>query len=168
MLRALQIVKASGLPFSAHLVSGGPLLERHRELLKSLHLNDRITIHGVVPNVDEYLSHADIFVLPSREEQSGSLALIEAMRAGVACIASACDGIPEDVTHLSDAWLTTPGDHQSLAEAIIALLRDLLCERGSQMLDKIPSGSDFPEKRFLKPLRAYIEMRLATKYDDIY
>jgi glycosyltransferase involved in cell wall biosynthesis len=124
LLRGLQSVKASGLPFSAHIVGGGPLLEKHRTLLESLHLSDRVTIHGIVPNIDEYLGQADIFVLPSREEQSGSLAMIEAMRAGVACVASACDGIPEDVTHLSDAWLTTPGNHQSLADGIIALLKD--------------------------------------------
>ena len=121
-----------------------------------------------MPNVDEYLGHADIFVLPSREEQSGSLALIEAMRAGVACIASACDGIPEDVTHLSDAWLTTPGDHRSLAEAIIALLRDpslraRIANAGQKTFRKRFSGEAFSQA-----LAGIFNMRLATKYDDIY
>ena len=89
-----------------------------------------------MPNVDEFLDQADIFILPSREEQSGSLALIEAMRAGVACVASACDGIPEDVSHLSDAWLTKPGDHQSLAHGIIALLKDTFLRKKS----RVPHG----------------------------
>jgi glycosyltransferase involved in cell wall biosynthesis len=124
LLHALQITKQSGCLFSAHLVGGGPLLDTHRRLLERLQLSDCITIHGRVSRVDDYLDNADIFVLPSREEQSGSLALLEAMRAGVACVASGCDGIPEDVTHKREAWLTVPGDAASLAEGIVSLVKD--------------------------------------------
>ena len=151
LLRALQIVKASNLSFSAHIIGGGPLFERHRNMLEALQLSDCVVVHGIVPSVDQYLDKADIFVLPSREEQSGSLALIEAMRAGVASIASGCDGIPEDVNHLFDAWLTTPGDHRSLAVAIVALLRDpslrdKIARRGRQTFERRFSAIAFSRK----------------------
>ena len=123
---------------------------KHQNLLKSLRLSDRVVIHGIVPNVDQYLDKADLFVLPSRAEQSGSLALLEAMRAGIACIASACDGIPEDVNHLFDAWLTTPGDHQSLATGILGLLgdpllREKIARRGRQTFERRFSANAFSE-----------------------
>lgn len=148
LLHALRIARQAGLSFSAQLVGIGPLLDVHRRLAERLQLSDCVTIHGFVPKVDEYLDQADMFVLPSREEQSGSLALLEALRAGVACIASACDGIPEDVTHRLDAWLTVPGDAASLAEGIIALIKDRslraqLAEAGRRTFEQRFSGPAF-------------------------
>jgi glycosyltransferase involved in cell wall biosynthesis len=148
LLNALRAAKDSQCLFSAHLIGGGPLLDGHRRLLQRLQLSDCVTIHGLVPKVDDYLDNADIFVLPSREEQSGSLALLEALRAGVACIASGCDGIPEDVTHQRDAWLTVPGDAGSLTEGIVALikdrsLRERLARAGRSTFERRFSGAAF-------------------------
>jgi glycosyltransferase involved in cell wall biosynthesis len=167
LLQALRIAKQRGLSFSAHLVGGGPLLEAHCRLLESSQLGDFVTIHGIVPNIDEYLHQADLFVLPSREEQSGSLALLEAMRAGVACIASGCDGILEDVVHKSDAWLTTPGDHDSLAEGIIVLiknrsLRERLAHAGRRTFEQRFSGHEFSnvlDSVYHDALKNVIELR---------
>lgn len=124
LLRALGMLRQTGIAFSARLLGSGVLIERHRRLVHSLGLGDRVEILGNVPSVDPYLAEADLFVLPSREEQSGSIALLEAMRAGIAGIASGCDGIPEDVRHGEDAWLTAPGDAASLAAGIEALIAD--------------------------------------------
>ncbi|MGP0085537.1 MAG: glycosyltransferase family 4 protein, partial [Steroidobacteraceae bacterium] len=148
LLNALRVAKDGGCLFSAHLIGGGALLETHRELLRQLDLSDCVTIHGTVPSVDDYLTKADIFVLPSREEQSGSLALLEAMRARIACVASACDGIPEDVSHMGDAWLTVPGDARSLARGIVSLinnrpLRQRIAHAGRTTFERRFSGAAF-------------------------
>jgi glycosyltransferase involved in cell wall biosynthesis len=148
LLRALHVLKQSGVSFSAKLIGGGVLFNAHRRLLHSLQLSDRVELLGYVASIDPYLARADVFVLPSREEQSGSLALIEALRAGVACVASACDGIPEDVRHAVDAWLTTPGDPKSLAAGINALisnpnLRASLARSGRQVFEEKFSGIAF-------------------------
>jgi glycosyltransferase involved in cell wall biosynthesis len=124
LLRSLSHIRAQGYCFQANLIGVGELLEENRRLANELGLSDCVAILGRVRSVQDYLREADIFVLPSREEQSGSMALLEAMQAGIACVASACDGIPEDVVHLSDAWLATPGEHVSLGEGIAALIRD--------------------------------------------
>jgi glycosyltransferase involved in cell wall biosynthesis len=63
-------------------------------------------------------------VLPSRHEQSGSLALIEALQAGLPVVSSGCDGIPEDVTDGEDALLVEPGDARALAAALLRVLTD--------------------------------------------
>ena len=72
----------------------------------------------------DYLRHADLFVLPSLEEGSGSLSLLEALQAGVPIVASRIDGIPEDVTDGVDGLLVEPGNVRELANAIRRLLED--------------------------------------------
>ena len=125
LLRALAILARAGLQFRAQLVGAeGALLDAHRRLAAALGLAGLVDIPGRVPSVDAYLAEADIFVLPSREEQSGSLALIEAMQAGVACVATACDGIPEDVRDGEDALLAPPDDAPGLARQIATLVTD--------------------------------------------
>jgi glycosyltransferase involved in cell wall biosynthesis len=83
-----------------------------------------VVFAGVVPDVRPYLKAADVFVLPSLREESGSLALLEAMQAGCAIIASGVDGILEDVRHGEDGLLVEPGDSIVLAAAIESLLND--------------------------------------------
>jgi glycosyltransferase involved in cell wall biosynthesis len=123
LLRALARLKGAGLRFRACLVGGGALLARHRQLAEQLNLADTTAILGPVPDSYAYLEGADIFVLPSLEEGSGSLSLLEALQAGVACIASNIDGIPEDVSD-ETALLVPPADPAELAAAIERLLSD--------------------------------------------
>jgi glycosyltransferase involved in cell wall biosynthesis len=80
-----------------------------------------------------YLRHCDIFVLPSLEEGSGSEAVLEAMQAGVPIVASAIDGIPEDLTHGVDSLLVQPGHVESLRRPLERLLSsaDLRAELGA-------------------------------------
>ena len=51
---------------------------------------------GFVPETASYLARADVYVLPSLQEGSGSIALIEALQASLPAVASDVDGIPED------------------------------------------------------------------------
>jgi len=65
-----------------------------------------------------------VFALPSLEEGSGSLSLLEALQAGVGVVASGVDGIPEDVTDGDSALLVSPGDAEGLAVALERVLTD--------------------------------------------
>jgi glycosyltransferase involved in cell wall biosynthesis len=124
LVRALGGLARTGIPFRAVLVGPGPLLGAHRRLVAGLGLEDRVEIPGYVEDVFTYLDRAAIFVLPSLEEGSGSLALVEALQAGTAVIASDCDGIPEDLRDGEDALLVPPGDVPSLERALAQLLAD--------------------------------------------
>lgn len=123
LLQALALVAARGQGFSARLVGSGHLIGGHRRLAAGLGLTT-VELPGFVPDAFAELEEADIFVLPSLEEGSGSLSLIEAMQAGLAIVASSCDGIPEDVTDGHDALLVPPGDVSALADALSRLLAD--------------------------------------------
>src|SRR5206468_3593341 len=76
------------------------------------------------PDAYAYLQHSDVFVLPSLEEGSGSVSLLEAMQAGAAPVISRVDGLPEDVVGGESAMLVEPGDPGALAAALAELCTD--------------------------------------------
>ncbi len=108
LLRALARLRAAQVPFRACLVGGWSLLDDHRRLAADLGLGRETVLTGFVPDAYPYLQHADVFVLPSLQEGSGSLALLEALQAGAPVVASAVDGIPEDVKDGEDGLLVPP------------------------------------------------------------
>ena len=124
LLRALAQLRAAGVRFRACLAGGGLLLERHRRFAAELGLSGRTILPGRVPDAHACLRHADVFALPSIEEGSGSVALLEAMQAGVAPVVSRVDGLPEDVTDGESALFAAPGDAADLARALRALVED--------------------------------------------
>jgi glycosyltransferase involved in cell wall biosynthesis len=124
LLRALAVLRDRGVPFRATVASEGPLLSAHRRLAAELGLGDSVRLPGFVPDVAALLRAADVYVLPSHREHSGSVALLEALEAGTAVVATRCDGIPEDVEDGRTGVLVPPGDPQALAAAVGTLLRD--------------------------------------------
>ncbi len=83
LLHALAAVKESGFPFRAVLVGGGPLIEPNRRLASRLGLGGETVMTGWVASPQPYLQRADIFVLPSIQEGSGSISLLEALKEGL-------------------------------------------------------------------------------------
>lgn len=130
LLHALARLRADGVPFRACLVGGGRLLAPHRSLAARLGLSGMIAITGWVPDPQPYLRHADVFVLPSLQEGSGSVSLLEALQAGVAVVASGVDGIPEDVVDGDSSLLVPPGNAQDLREAVGRAVTDGDLRRG--------------------------------------
>ncbi len=124
LLRALAILREENVAFRACLVGGGRLIEAHRRLAASFGLSGNVAITGRVEDVFDYLGDADVFVLPSREEGSGSVSLLEALQAGVAVVATRCDGIPEDIADRRDGLLVPPGDPPALAGALRQVIED--------------------------------------------
>jgi glycosyltransferase involved in cell wall biosynthesis len=125
LLKALAILKSAQIAFRAKIGSGGELLEYHRQLAASLDLSDRVEFTGWLDDPNALLAQGDLYVLPSLEEGSGSIALVEAMRAGLPIIASGVDGIPEAIRDGEEGLLVQPGNAQALAEALTALLLDV-------------------------------------------
>jgi glycosyltransferase involved in cell wall biosynthesis len=124
LIRALGRLRSAGVPFRACLIGDGPLLREHRQLAATLGLQGSAVLTGRVPDPSPYLRCAAAFVLPSLGEQSGSVALIEAMQAGLPVVASGCDGILEDVADGDSGLLVPPGDEVALSEAIGRVLQD--------------------------------------------
>lgn len=92
-----------------------------RRAVEELGLQSSVTFTGYTENVHEYLQASDIFVFPTEYEAFG-LSLVEAMSCGLPSIATRVGGIPGIVSHLENGALVDPGDPESLAWSIIALL----------------------------------------------
>ena len=94
-----------------------------RAFCKSLGLADGVRFAGYQHNVPEWLSAADINVLPSFYEGL-PLTILEAMAAGLPTVASNVGGIPEAIEDGVSGLLVPPGDPHRLAQALAFLLRD--------------------------------------------
>jgi glycosyltransferase involved in cell wall biosynthesis len=110
--------------FRAALVGGGALLESHRFLAAQLGLAESVSLVGRVEDAYAFLQHADIFVLPSLEEGSGSVSLLEAMQAGAVPVVSRVDGLPEDIVDEQTGFLVEPGNVDDLSRRLEHLLLD--------------------------------------------
>ena len=92
-------------------------------LIGDLNLANHFHFVGGVANLHEYLSTADIFVLPSRSE-GFSNAIVEAMAASLPVVATNVGGNAEAVTDGVTGLIVPPDDPAALAAAITRLLSD--------------------------------------------
>jgi glycosyltransferase involved in cell wall biosynthesis len=112
------------------------MLEARR---KALSLDERVTFLGARSDVSEILMAADAFVMSSKSEGL-PMALLEAMAAGVPCLATGVGGIPD--LFGDDRGLSVPAeDPLALAEAMATIarspgLRQRLVENASANLVK--------------------------------
>jgi glycosyltransferase involved in cell wall biosynthesis len=92
-------------------------------LIAYMNLSNHFHFVGGVANLREYLSTADIFVLPSRSE-GFSNAIVEAMAASLPVVATNVGGNAEAVTDGVSGFIVPPEDPAALAAAITRLLSD--------------------------------------------
>jgi glycosyltransferase involved in cell wall biosynthesis len=122
----------------ALIVGGGRRIDEVRALAASLGLAGEVHFLGQRQDVPDLLNAMDIFVLPSYSE-GVSLALLEAMAAGLPVIATEVGGLPEVVTDGQTGLLIPPRDAAALAGALTRLLGDPDCARrlGANARDQV-------------------------------
>ncbi|OGO42530.1 MAG: hypothetical protein A2W36_03970 [Chloroflexi bacterium RBG_16_58_14] len=123
LLEAIPLViqKYPGTIFA--IAGDGPLLKELKGQAEALNLAGAVIFLGNHSNVADLLSLADIFVLPSLWEGL-PIALLEAMGAGVAVVASQVDGVEELIVDNQTGLLVPPSDSQALSQAILRLLEE--------------------------------------------
>lgn len=82
-----------------------------------------VVFAGALPDPESYLNHADLFLFPSRREGYPN-ALLEAMSAGTAVVASRIGGCMDLVSPGKTGLLVEPDDPEALAATILRLLRE--------------------------------------------
>ncbi|NLX13665.1 MAG: glycosyltransferase family 4 protein [Phycisphaerales bacterium] len=82
-----------------------------------------IHLLGHRADIAELLKASDIFAFPSRSDGQG-LALVEAMVAGLPCVASRAGGIPEVIQHNHSGLLFARERADELAEQLLRLYQD--------------------------------------------
>lgn len=96
------------------LCGDGPEREKAEALAHELGVAEDVIFPGSVPNIADYLSVADVFLLPSETESFG-LAALEAMACEVPVIATCVGGLPEVVREGETGYLVPCGDVQAMA-----------------------------------------------------
>ncbi len=120
MLSALAAVQA---PFLLRLIGDGPDRSALEAQARELGIADHIEWLGVRSDVPELLADAHIFALVSRQE-GFSLAILEAMRAGLPVVASDVGGVTEAVRDGHNGIVVPRGDLAGLTGALDTLLAD--------------------------------------------
>jgi N-acetyl-alpha-D-glucosaminyl L-malate synthase BshA len=95
---------------------------------RCLGVYEKCVFVGKQPNIVDYLSAADVLLLPSEQESFG-LAALEAMACEVPVIASRVGGIPEVVTDGETGFLSEVGNVEKMAEDAARLLQDATLRR---------------------------------------
>jgi glycosyltransferase involved in cell wall biosynthesis len=111
------------------LAGNGPLRGVLAAQINRLGLAGSVVLAGVFQQVDELLAAADLFVLPSYEEGM-SLALLEAMAAGLPIVATDIAGNRVLVEHGCQGLLVPPGQPESLAAAMLRILDEPIVAEG--------------------------------------
>ncbi len=123
LVAAWQRVAAASPDARLWLVGEGSHRRALEERIVDLDLLGRVFLAGVFDSADEVLAAADLFVLPSREE-GPSLALVEAMAAGLPIVTTDLAGNRELVTDAEHGLLVPAKDVDALSAAVVRLLAE--------------------------------------------
>lgn len=128
LIAASAELRRLGVRFDCRIVGGGRLRASLQRQIERAELGNRVRLEG--PQTEEgvrrWLGWADVFVLPSVvDRRSGQMegipvALMEAMAAGLAVVASHLSGIAELVGE-GEGLLVAPGNEPALTAAILRL-----------------------------------------------
>jgi N-acetyl-alpha-D-glucosaminyl L-malate synthase BshA len=118
-----KIKAASKLPVRLVMCGDGTEREAAENLAREYGLADDVLFVGQVPNIADYLSVADLLLVPSQTESFG-LAALEAMACEVPVIATRVGGLPEVVKNGENGFLVKLGDTAAMAERAIEILSD--------------------------------------------
>ena len=120
LLQALAVLRERlGHEVQATLIGSGPDLAAHQALAQQLNLQ-AVDFTGDVSDVPRRLAQHAIFVLVS-DHEGLPISIIEAMRAGLAIVASDLPGIRELITH-DQLGLLVPNQVNALADALGKLI----------------------------------------------
>jgi colanic acid/amylovoran biosynthesis glycosyltransferase len=131
LIRAARILAEQGVELDIDIIGTGPQKGHLEREITNCGVEDRVRLMGALPQekVAEAIAACELFVLPSIIASDGQMegipvALMEAMAAEKAVVATAISGIPELVEHRASGLLVDPANPEELAAAIGELLAD--------------------------------------------
>jgi len=126
-------VLAKGIAARLVMVGDGSERTNVEHRARCLKVYDQCVFVGKQPKIVDYLSAADVLLLPSEQESFG-LAALEAMACEVPVIASRVGGVTEVVDDGETGFLSEVGDVEKMASDAARLLADakFRCEMGQR------------------------------------
>jgi glycosyltransferase involved in cell wall biosynthesis len=155
------LAQCADLDVGLLMVGDGPARHDLQQQAQHLGLGDRVAWLGWRTDVDRLLKTVDVFAMPSFWE-GHSMALLEAMAAGCACLVS---DIPELRDTIGDAGVcVTPGDASAIAGGLRALASaDLRQRLGAQARQQVTRFSiDTAARRYVQLYRDLLGSRRSS------
>ena len=156
LIRAFSSV-ADSVTDNLYIYGEGELKSHLEDVIRELHMEQRVFLMGSSKNVPEILSKANVFVLSSDFEGMPN-SLLEAMAMGLPCISTdcPCGGPKSIIKNGENGLLTTVGCADELSEAI----KSICCD--TDFKDKIAknarlSANEFNSETVLNNWINYIE-----------
>lgn len=156
LIEAFKVISDRIKNIHLQIVGDGPLRPAVERKIKRYKLQDRVTLHGMVPHQRalEVMASAEIYISTSVEEGLPT-SLIEAMALEKAVITTGVGGVPEIIIDGVNGLLTPPRLPERIAQLIERLLKDpVLAER--------------LEKAAAESVRDFSWNSIAQKYQSIY
>lgn len=155
LFQALRIVLLHHPKTRLLVIGQGYLAQTLKEKVSELGIERAVSFLGLRNDVPRVLPLLELFVLPSLSEGL-SVALLEAMSAGVPVIASKVGGNPEIVVDGETGYVVSPEQSEELASRIIDLISNreytiLLGKRGREWV-----------------AREFTTARMLGRYQDLY
>ena len=160
MPRVLQQVAEARLVIAGD----GPLRQELEELAQTCGLGGRVVFQGFRRDIREFLRAVELVVIPSVREGFPMITL-EAMAMAKPIVATAIDGIVEQIEHEVNGLLVPAADCVALGAAIVKLLEDqATCERLGQAARR-KAVTAFDVRRMVNDTKAvYAELLGQTAY----
>ena len=111
------------IPAKLLLVGDGPERDRMERLCRELGIFEEVRFLGKLEAVEEVLSVADLFLMPSEKESFG-LAALEAMACEVPLLSSDAGGIPELNIDGVTGFVCKVGDVETMTKRALEILSD--------------------------------------------
>jgi glycosyltransferase involved in cell wall biosynthesis len=144
------------------IIGEGPFREQLYDSIVDLGLHHQIFLPGAFDDVTDVLAAADLFVLPSYEEGM-SLALLEAMAAGVPTIATNIAANRLLITDEQQGLLVPPRDPAALRGAIVRLLDDRACAEQLAQQARERVSHEFTLQRMADQHLAVVQQAIAAR-----
>ena len=144
------------------LVGDGPERPALEQLVADLRLGPRVSLLGWSDDASGYLRSFDVLAMPSRYEGL-PLTLLEAMRSGVAIVATRVGGIPDAVEDGESALLIPPDDVAALTAALRRLTEDPVLRRCLGAAAQRDGGHRFTVEKMARTYEALYDDVLSTR-----
>jgi len=112
------------IPVKLLMIGDGPERLKAEQLCRQLGVTKKVKFLGKLKVIAKVLSISDVFILPSKTESFGLVAL-EAMASKTAVISTNSGGLPEVNIDGKTGYLSDVGDVNKMAKDAIALLNDV-------------------------------------------
>lgn len=142
------------IPAKLLMIGDGPDRDSAENLCRELRISDDVRFLGKLEAVEEVLSVADLFLMPSEKESFG-LAALEAMACEVPVISTNTGGLPELNVQGATGFLSTVGDIEDMTRKALFVLDPSNLPRFKE--NALRRAKEFDISRILPLYESYYE-----------